>query len=101
MIDIRAVVQEAQDRVDADRKAIRAALEQGPPPPGLEPVDDSTFLAFVEGMMAQFPPEPMVTPEGAVIVESPWMVMCGLDNVAGGKQIVDRVLRIRRKMEAV
>lgn len=99
-IDIREAIIEAEKRVEANRRAIREALDNNPPPPGLKPVDDATFMAFIEGIVQQYPPEPMVTPDGQVIVESPWIVMCSLGNVDGGKQIIDRILRVRKKAEA-
>jgi len=95
MIDVREVVVEVKHRLDADRKAIREALTDGPPPPGLVAPTDEEFMAFVEGMIAQFPPEEIITPEGVPVVESRWIV--ALPYVAGGKQIVDRLLRIQRK----
>lgn len=95
MIDTKAIVVEVKDRLEADRKAIRSALEEGPPPPGLEPVDDETFMAFIGAMVGKYPEQPMITDTGETIMASPWFA--ALPFGEGGKQIVDRVLRIQRK----
>ena len=94
MIDVKAAVKEAFDSVEATRLAIRDALD-GPLPPGLKPIDDAAFMQFVMGMTKQFPPEPAITPDGRTVVESPWILM--LPFVDGGKQILDRIIRIREK----
>ena len=133
MINVKQAVDEAVDAVEARRKAVRATLDETDFP-GLEAVDDQTFMAFVEAMVGQYPEEPMITPDYAeevppegvllpspygmivvdgegtpilkdglpqvipqesVIVASPWMV--AMSYVDGGKQIVDRAIRIQRK----
>jgi hypothetical protein len=98
MIDVREVVVEVKHRLDADRKAIREALTDGPPAPGLVAPTDEEFMEFVGGMLGKYRPEPILDPNGVWIVESPWIL--ALAYVAGGKQIVDRILRIRKKAEA-
>ena len=95
MIDVREVVVEVKHRLDADRKAIREALTDGPPPPGLVAPTDEEFMTFIGGMLGEYPPEPMIDPQGVGIVESPWIL--ALAYVEGGKQIIDRLLRIQRK----
>ena len=54
-------------------------------------------MAFVEAMMQKYPPMPMISPDGVPLVASPWIA--SLAYVEGGKQIVDRMLRIQRKGE--
>ena len=103
-VDVTAIIKDLGPRLEEHRMAIREALSAGPPPPGLTPVDDATFMAFIDGMRQKFPPEEIITPDGRRIFESPWIVMCGLEGyktttpveVYGGKQIIDRMLRIQR-----
>ena len=97
MIDVREVVVEVKHRLEAGRKAIREALTDGPPPPGLVAPTDEEFMTFIGGMLGQYPPEPMVDPDGMTILASPWIA--ALPFVAGGTQIVDRILRVQRKGE--
>ena len=97
MIDVREIVAEVKERLEADRKAIRERLEDGPAPPGLAEPTDEEFMTFVEGMLKKYPEELIIMPDGRPIMASRWIT--ALPYVEGGKQIVDRVNRIQRKGE--
>lgn len=99
MVDIAADVETAMRSLHARREALRAHLAQLPHPPGLVRVDDQTFLTAVQQMIDLYPPQPIRTPGGAVVVESPWIVM--LPFVAGGGDVLNRIEAIKRKSEAV
>lgn len=100
MINVTEIVDEVAERLEVAREAAREALE-GPPPPGLKPVSDEAFMQFVISMREQYPPEPIVTPWGEQIFESPWIVMCSLKNVDGGRAMLDRINRIAARIEVM
>ena len=95
-VDVAGVVRIAKANLDARRVALRSHLAHTGPPPGLVRVDDATFMAAVQGMIDQYPPMPLSTPDGREIVESPWIVM--LAYVDGGRDVLDRMLSIQAKM---
>lgn len=100
MVDVKQDIDDAFASLEARRLALREHLANTPVPPGLVSVSDATFMAAVQQMINQYPPQQIRTPSGEVIVESPWIVMLGQTNVAGAEDVLHRIELIRSKHEA-
>ena len=85
----------AKDSLNDMRKALRASIESEPSPPGLVRPDDETFMQWVMAMQEKWPPQPILTPYGQTVVESPWILM--LPYVAGGDSVLARINEIKKK----
>ena len=96
-MNLADVVKDAQAAIDRDRLLLRKALADSPPPPGLVRPDDATFMQWVLAMREQYPPQDIQLPTGEVVKECPLLLMLALPNVAGGKEVLERIREIERK----
>ena len=120
-MDMARIVDEAADELEGIRKAIRAGLDDVKAPGLVEPTD-AEFMEWVQSMAGEgdpmaippaepgkYPPIPMIDPDGAPVVISPWIAMldakvqppspnAGKPLVDGGAEILARMERIERKL---
>lgn len=94
MIDVAEAIDEGIARAESTRKAIRESLTGEVP--GMVPVDDVPFMAWVGSWMQQYPIQPITMEDGMVITASPWLL--ALEYVEGGKDVLKRIERIMGAM---
>ena len=107
-MDVKRIVDEAYDEAEGVRAAIRAGLEEIDAPGLVEPTD-AEFMAWVQTMAGagdpelgvepgKYPPTQITGPDGQQFVASPWLTM--LEFVSGGDEVLARMARIQKKVEA-
>lgn len=53
--------------------------------------NDEEMRLFVLEMFAKYPPQPFVLPDGAVTMNSPWLLALEMPNVVNGREWLKRI----------
>ena len=83
---MEAVFDKAKDRIDAEMKSFHTTM--GSIPFGAKRLQKRDTVALFDAMVQQFPPEPMMLPDGTVFTESPWVLALQLLDISGGKEFL-------------
>lgn len=78
---------------EQDRNALDRQFGDSAPIDATE-VDDATFRAWFEDMLAKNPPVPIKMPDGVELIESPWPIMLAVSDGTTGREILMRYQRI-------